>query len=100
MVNGLWVSVPMKRRLLHGLYYTEKEELHKFIRAGRYNFDCLRRDYLNSDQIEVICTMLKNLNQPSQWELVYLVLEIENSGESNKELYPFSLWSLLGKEVV
>ncbi len=94
------VSAPTEKKPLYGLYFSEREKLCKFIKAGQYDFDSLRRgNYLSSEQIETFHFKLENLHQASQWELVYFVLELENAGNPDKELYPFSLWSLLEEEL-
>ena len=89
------VLLPVTMGALWKLYHCDKKELSDFITSGIYGV-CEKNDPVHYNDVNnLVRNKLLNLHDLSQWELVYLVLELENSGNSDRKKYPQSLWNLI-----
>ncbi len=88
---------PINKIILARLYQTERDQLLKFILAGDVKNDTVMQ--ADPPTYSLVNTLLAHLDEATQWELVYLVLEFEDCGGSvNESLYPNSLFNLIDPE--
>jgi hypothetical protein len=106
--NGpYYVKANVEESCLYQMYkYWKREDLYRFILSDLRSLANLVRhieDDLDADENEKyqyvfdILELMANLKTISKWELMFLVIEMDNQwGPKNELLYPNGIWSIPG----
>jgi len=87
--------------LLFKLHETcERETLEAFLKDVHWNefFDFVKRNRQLSDEtltMPPVQSWMDDLSKRSKWELVYLILEVENITGTDHEKYPDGFFDLI-----
>lgn len=91
MTDGQERQVCVEKSQFFQLLMTSDDILIEFIESTKNN----KRFDEVCDDISVFKNICNNLIISNKWELVYVVLEIENHGLENKEKYPKSFYHII-----
>ena len=84
--------IPIRHGQLFKLWKCNRQKKYNFVKNGKWNLD--NTENMN-DTINTIKNMLNRLDNLSNWELTYLVIELDISNLLNEEKYSYGLWNLI-----